>query len=383
MVYYFTRIVPEYRTGALDALNKRLGGRLVVCSGDPPQGSSLGSLGSLNASSVANVRLRNLWISGERSHFQNFLPAFSRYGRPSAILAEESPRSVSLPMLMYWAARHNVPLGLWGHFSSNRRGDSGRSWQDRYRRALARRADACVCYTDAIARRLDGVPPERIFVARNTLDTPTLFALHDRLAAEGKTAVRQRLGLNEHVDFLSFSGRLTEAKGATVLIDLVEHLQREREIGLIVIGDGPLRGEMERQSERRRLRDIHFLGPLTSYDDSAPYLFASDLLVLPGVAGLAINHAFALGLPVVTRAAPDESRYHGPEIDYIVNGSNGLIMPTGAVEDLAQGVTRILDRRQAFSEAARAYARRHLRLEGMVDGLEAAIRHLEGRGAGE
>ena len=49
---------------------------------------------------------------------------------------------------------------------------------------------------------------------------------------------------------------------------------------------------------------------------------ASDAVVIPGYVGLAVNHAFAHGLPVITC----QSEIHSPEIEYIENDVNGLIL---------------------------------------------------------
>src|SRR5262245_20811560 len=40
-VFYFTRVVPEYRVRLLEQLDEQLGGRLVVASGQPPEHSAL------------------------------------------------------------------------------------------------------------------------------------------------------------------------------------------------------------------------------------------------------------------------------------------------------------------------------------------------------
>lgn len=378
-VYYFARIVPEYRVPVLAELNDRLGDRLVVCSGTPPSGSSLEVISAAPGSRIRTVSLKNSWFAGESGHFQNFLPAFREFGMPSAILAEESPRSISLPLMMIWAKRHDVPIGLWGHFSSNARDDSNETWRDRYRWFLAGRADACVCYTSAIADRLvRSAPRDRIFVATNTLDTPTLFMLHDQLSKEGRLDVRQRLGLPEEMPLLAYIGRLTEDKQVDTLIDVTAALQRKRDVGLVIVGDGPTRAVLEERARQQQLRHTFFLGAMHSLEESAPFLFASDVLVLPGPVGLAVNHALSLGLPVIARRAHAGMRFHSPEIDFIQHDVNGLVVDRDASHALQQGVEHILEHRESFSNAAVAYARQHLTLERMVDGLEAAVEAMEG-----
>ena len=383
-VFYFTRMVPVYRYPVLERLNARLDGRLVVCSGEPPRASSLRSLTDEQADGFRQVRLRNLWLRGETLHAQPFREVFRDFGPPGVLLAEESPRSLSLPWLLRYARRRNVGRLLWGHFSSNDRAFSPRHPTDRYRIALARSVEACVCYTEAIADLLRPyVPTERLFVARNTLDTDTLFALHDHLAAEGRVAVRRRLGLPPQAPVLVFIGRLIKAKGTDRLLDVFGALRAKRAAHLLVIGAGPKQGTMEARVAREAIADVHFLGALPAWADSAPYLYAADVMLMPGYLGLAVNHAFAFGLPVVSQATPDPAiRFHSPEAAYLRPGENGLLARPDDPAALLNAVERVLADQARFSQNAYDYARTHLTIDQMVDGLEAAIRFVEEKGLG-
>src|SRR5690606_21099776 len=46
-------------------------------------------------------------------------------------------------------------------------------------------------------------------------------------------------------------------------------------------------------------------------------------VVIPGYLGLAINHAFAHGRPIVTR----KHEFHSPEIEYLTEGEDSLLIP--------------------------------------------------------
>ena len=101
-------------------------------------------------------------------------------------------------------------------------------------------------------------------------------------------------------------------KGHRVLLDaLVLGGEALARIELHLVGDGPLRGEVERQSARLGLRErVHFHGTLTE-DEVAAQLRAADVFVLPSVVapdgnqeGLpnVILEALAVGAPVVSTA---------------------------------------------------------------------------------
>lgn len=373
-VYYFARIVPGYRIPILERLNERLGGRLVVCSGRPPRGSSFNYLLSGRETAFRRVTLKNWWLRGEKIHAQAFRRAFRTFGDPSVVLAEESPRSLTLPLLLLYAHRTGAGRVLWGHFSSlNRTFDPNRHVQDRYRLMLARQVEACACYTSGVAEQLKPyVAADKLFVARNTIDLQPMFDRYDMLVEEGKQAVRRRLGIDEDSDVLVYLGRLVAEKGTTILINMFGRLAGDRPAVLLIIGDGPERESMQTSASSFSAADIRFLGPLSD-EEAAPYLFASDVMVMPGYLGLVINHAFAYGLPVVSMRNPVGIAAHSPEVEYVRSGENGMLCSGSTPDDLYDGVRKVLEELPRYSANAVAYARDHLTTDRMVDGLHAAV----------
>ena len=377
-IAYVARFVPGYRRPVLEELNDRLNGRLVVCAGIPPE-ASFKALSSGPAPTYRRIRLRNTWIGGQRALIQNTRPVFAC--NPRVLLAEESPRTLSLPFMLTTAQRKGIGTLLWGHFSSNRRPLSKLNPLDRYRIALAKRVDGCVCYTDQIAELIAPyVPGKRCFVARNTLDTPQLFKLHSALVAEGKARVRNRLGLPEQGRIVVFIGRLVADKRPEILLDLHKALGITEENALVLIGDGPEYAKLQAKVKNEGLNNVFLPGAIPRLEDSAPWIYAADVMVCPGYVGLNVNHAFCLGLPVVTCTSPDPKiRYHSPEIAYLQPNLNGMQARYGDLDELVQAVLAVLDNRDNFSANALAYAQANLRLENMIDGLVEAIQYAEER----
>ncbi|MDA0874356.1 MAG: glycosyltransferase family 4 protein [Bacteroidetes bacterium] len=376
---YVTRFVPAYRWPVLRAFNERLGGGLTVASGEPPGGSSLRSL-SAEAPDLAQLSLRNRWVRGEALHWQSFDPVFRANPGPDVLLVEESPRTLSLRPLIRASHRRGIPVALWGHFSSIDRGVSNATWRDRYRLETARRADAVVAYTDelgtALRPLLEGTP---VFSARNTLDTDTLFPLGDTLQAEGRTRIRQRLGLPD-VPTILFLGRLIAAKGVLRVVDVARQVAAERgqPSSLVVVGDGPERAALEQAALAAGVK-LHCTGALVDAQASAPWIAASDVLLNPGYLGLSVNHAFALGVPVVAPAPGPNGTGHSPEWAYVRDGHNGVLATSNAAHDLTAGVLTVLADAEGFGRRAAAFAREHLSMARMVDGLMEAVGYLAGR----
>ena len=128
----------------------------------------------------------------------------------------------------------------------------------------------------------------------------------------------------------------------------------------MIIGDGP---EGERlQQIGATIPGVHFVGALFDQTLIAQYLRVADAVVIPGKVGLAVTHAFAHGVPVITR----DHRLHAPEVEYIESGFNGLII-SGDFEVFLQTVADYLnsDRKSRMSEAA-LKTREQLTLKYMV-----------------
>ncbi len=139
---------------------------------------------------------------------------------------------------------------------------------------------------------------------------------------------------------LLFVGRLCDEKGLPLLLDAVaRRVEAGRACRLSIIGDGPLRGDVESFIAERRLgASIELLGWRGS-DDVVAALLASRALVLPSFAeGLpvVIMEAMALGRPVVSTAIAGI-----PEL--VEAGVNGWLIPPGSVDALTRAIGDVVE----------------------------------------
>ncbi|MEY4416786.1 MAG: hypothetical protein RIQ53_4079 [Pseudomonadota bacterium] len=134
---------------------------------------------------------------------------------------------------------------------------------------------------------------------------------------------------------LLFVGRLCAEKGVRVLIDaFVAARARGVAMQLVLVGDGPLRGEIEALVRQHGLQaDVSLLGWRSS-PQVRDELQRARAFVLPSFAeGLpvAIMEAFSLGRPVIT------TRIAGiPEL--VEDGRNGWLVAPGSVEALTDAL---------------------------------------------
>ncbi|MBX9929399.1 MAG: glycosyltransferase family 1 protein [Gemmatimonadaceae bacterium] len=146
--------------------------------------------------------------------------------------------------------------------------------------------------------------------------------------------LRARLGLSGRFTFV-FAGRLAPEKNVDAVLDaftLVRDALEDR-VRLVIAGDGPRRPALE----RRAGDGVRFLGMLDPVHEMPTLMASGDAFVFASVTetlGLVILEAMASGLPVL--AVPE-----GGISDHLVDGVNGLAVPTASPRALAEAMTRV------------------------------------------
>lgn len=141
---------------------------------------------------------------------------------------------------------------------------------------------------------------QQVFVAPNAVDNG-LFAEGAASARENGPRVRARLGLPAR--YFLYVGRLVRSKGVLDLIDAYGCLSEKlrSEVGLVIVGDGPLRAELESRGRLIFPGTVHFPG-FVHRDELASYYALADCLVFPTHSdpwGLVVNEAMACGSPII------------------------------------------------------------------------------------
>lgn len=155
-----------------------------------------------------------------------------------------------------------------------------------------------------------------------------------------------------------FVGRLVPGKGVDVLIRAVESLRcAQLDVWLTIVGDGPLREKLMRQTVAARIEDrVHFRGSRPHTDLPDIYREAT-VAVFPFVEqqgfGLVVIEAMACGCPVIASDLPAMRQS-------IVPGVTGTLTPPGEPDALAHAIRDCLSGSQSrtMATAALAYVRR-------------------------
>lgn len=230
-----------------------------------------------------------------------------------------------LDLMRLSTRRRAYALAYWGIGVSTSAGFGHRRSLDWVRVKAARRADAVILYSERSRSAYDlaGIPPEKIFIAENTVEVDSPRAL----GAEG-----------EQSSFL-FLGSLRPNKGLEdLLVAFAEASPMfERPIMLDIVGDGSERAVLEELVAKLHLDEqVRFHGARHALSELEPFFSRAIACISPRQAGLSVPLAMAHGVPFVTR----RDAITGGERFHIVNGLNGIDYE-GGTRVLAQELVRL------------------------------------------
>src|SRR5882672_9800839 len=168
------------------------------------------------------------------------------------------------------------------------------------------------------------LPGGRVALIRNGLDPRRI------VVGAPSAEIRRGLGVGERAPLLGTVGRLVPVKGLGYFLEAARSLLAELpEARFLVVGDGPLRSDLERQA--RELGVAHAVQFCGFRADVADVINALDVFVMPSIhegLPMALLEASVLGKPIVASAVGG--------IPEVLTGSQGWLVPPGDVPELAR-----------------------------------------------
>jgi len=201
-------------------------------------------------------------------------------------------------------------------------------------RSLGRITDQFLAVGGAVAAQaisLRIAPAERIRTIASAIELDILPA-----SPGNRVAARHLMGLPEDVQVVGAVGRLAPQKAPQDLVAAIEAMGRSN-VYCVWVGDGPLRQEVTRLIERRKLTNRFLL--LGERHDVAALLPGFDVFALAShYEGLpcSVVEAMTCGIPVVATAVNAV-----PEV--VVPGRTGLLVPANAPMLLGRALAYLLD----------------------------------------
>ena len=282
------------------------------------------------------------------------IPPFARYlrkARPSVVISALDHVNVGV-ILARLLSGTTVPVVVTIHATQSMAAKYRRGFRSRvvrwFGRWCYRRARAIVCVSRGVADDLvasAGADRERIRVIYNPVVSPRMIDM-----------AREPL---DHPWFCPGAppvvlavGRLTPAKDYPALVRAFAAARSQRDLRLMILGEGEERPALERLVAELGLKDYVALpgfaaNPYTYMVKSAVFVLSSMSEALP----TGLIEALALGVPIVATDCPS-----GPR-EILQDGQFGALVPAGDAAALARAIVGALNapRCAAPAEAVRPY----------------------------
>lgn len=181
-----------------------------------------------------------------------------------------------------------------------------------------------------------GIKNERIILTPYTVNEDFLL---NSLNSFNASQLKSSLGINDTDTVFLFCGKLIERKRPEDLLSafaLLNHTNAK----LIIVGDGPLRNDIERLSSALNIQDKLIITGLVPYHQLAAYYAIASVLTVPAEHepyGLPVNESMILGTPVIASNAV------GAAGDLIEEGITGFTYPVADINALAAKMQLIID----------------------------------------
>ena len=196
-------------------------------------------------------------------------------------------------------------------------------------RRMHNKADINLCTSQAILEELNEQNFYNMHLWKRGVDT-------ERFNPELRDSDMRRRLSNDNPDktLLLFVGRLAFEKEIDSLVPMLEE---KPDAHLAIVGDGPYRGELEKNFGH--LDNVSFTGFLHGEELARAYASA-DAFMFPSTTetlGLVILEAMASGLPVIAAES-------GPTNEQVEDGSTGLLYRSGTNGNLTEVINRLQEK---------------------------------------
>ncbi len=150
--------------------------------------------------------------------------------------------------------------------------------------------------------------------------------------------IKKNLGL-ENKKIILFVGRLVHYKGVEYLLKSFKKVEKNfNDVVLLIIGDGPLRNQLENIVKNENIKNVQFLGKVK---ELKYYYALCDIFVLPSITrqeafGLVLIEAMYFGKPCITTNIESGMKY---VVDY---GNAGILVKEKNTEELKDAIENLI-----------------------------------------
>ncbi len=318
-VVIIQRVLSHYRRPFHELLRERLAGagiELVLIYGSPSKSKTRKKDGA-EITWAHHIKNRSIKVGLHKLYWQ---PCLKHIRGADLVIVEQASKLILNYLLVVCQMIGLKKVCFWGH---------GRNFQEHnasvvgegIKYFMSRHVHWWFAYNDlsaGIVRSL-GYPESRIASVQNAIDTRRLVTAQQKVSQAQLQHIKAKSGIKGE-NVCIYTGGMYPEKRLDFLLEACVQIKKDvSDFEMIFIGAGPDDSKVKEAAEKYEW--VHYVGPKFD-EDKVPYFMLSKLFLMPGLVGLAILDAFALETPLITT----NISYHSPEIDYLIDGVNGVIV---------------------------------------------------------
>lgn len=217
-----------------------------------------------------------------------------------------------------------------------------------------------------------GVPLSKLIYGPYAVDNNYFSAQYCELK-KNLQYVKEKLNLPENKKFILYTGKYIPKKNPLDVIRAF-HLLGNNNYALLMVGEGPLRQEMENYIAENNLQHVYLTGFINQTFISMYYTVADVFVMCSGAGetwGLSVNEAMNFEKPVIV------SKTCGCCADLVKHGENGFAFDEGNINELAVYIEKTLQNDAFRISAGKKSAEiiSHYSMNEIVTNMKTAINY--------
>lgn len=297
---------------------------------------------------------------------------FSKYKKeieklkPDVVIIFLHLKDIIVWPLIHWLRLKKIPIAFW---TKGRNLDSDNKLSSLMYRYMHIIFDGLILYSKNEIKYISEKHHHKVSIANNTINFDDFPEIK-----ESKEQIKEEFGIPFDKVVLSV-GRMGVGGQRKKIHHLIEIFNdvNVNGIGLVIVGSGMNDALLKNINKKNTI----YLGEIhdPKHVQISKLFKMADLFSIPGHVGLGLNQAFYWGLPVIT-----EDGLQPPEINYLIDGRNGFIVPNNDVAELKKKIVYLLGndaKRQEFSKNARSDILKNASVNNMFLGFKNCIEKLQ------
>jgi len=333
-VVVLQRFIPSYRVAVFEEIADQADFNITYVIGENVKGVKAGNAENLSTLNVIKLKSKGLNIFGRTLVWHLGLLITLIKLKPKVIVCEAESHFLGyLTAITYKILLLGRPrLLLWCFYILPGRENERGPIEITVRKFVRSFFCSFISYAEAGKTYLikQGIDPSTVYVAHNVCDTKTFLDKSDDLKLTKRDA-KVKLHLEDRF-VVSFIGTLDPVKRPDLIIEIARTLRNEN-IHFLIIGDGPLRNQLQHEVQMSDLTNVTITGRVS--ENISLYYRATDYTILPGRGGIVISESMCFSTPVIVYQAD------GTERDLVVNDHTGVILPSGDIDEFSKCIKEL------------------------------------------